>query len=107
MNDTEYGLTAGVYTPDRVRAEKILAQVHSGSVYWNCCDRVSPRLRFTLKVVNLFNRRYATFGQLGINEFTGPGRSFSAYSETWNSNDQFRSYAAPRAAWVGVAYEFK
>jgi acyl-CoA reductase-like NAD-dependent aldehyde dehydrogenase len=44
MNDTEYGLTAGVYTPDRGRAEKILAQMKSGSVYWNCCDRVSPRL---------------------------------------------------------------
>ncbi|HZZ92268.1 MAG TPA: aldehyde dehydrogenase family protein [Usitatibacter sp.] len=44
MNDTDYGLTAGVYTPDRARAERILAQVHSGSVYWNCCDRVSPRL---------------------------------------------------------------
>ena len=44
MNDTRYGLTAGVYTHDRARAEKILAQVKSGSVYWNCCDRVSPRL---------------------------------------------------------------
>ena len=44
MNDTEYGLTAGVYTRDRKRAEKILARVASGSVYWNCCDRVSPRL---------------------------------------------------------------
>jgi acyl-CoA reductase-like NAD-dependent aldehyde dehydrogenase len=44
MNDTDYGLTAGVYTPDRRRAQKLLAQVASGSVYWNCCDRVSPRL---------------------------------------------------------------
>jgi acyl-CoA reductase-like NAD-dependent aldehyde dehydrogenase len=44
MNDTRYGLTAGVYTPDRERAERILAQVHAGSLYWNCCDRVSPRL---------------------------------------------------------------
>ena len=44
MNDTEYGLTAGVYTKDEARARKILAQVHAGSVYWNCCDRVSPRL---------------------------------------------------------------
>jgi acyl-CoA reductase-like NAD-dependent aldehyde dehydrogenase len=44
MNDTEYGLTAGVYTPDRKRAEAILAQIKSGSAYWNCCDRVSPRL---------------------------------------------------------------
>jgi len=44
MNDTDYGLTAGVYTPDEARAQRILAQIRSGSVYWNCCDRVSPRL---------------------------------------------------------------
>jgi acyl-CoA reductase-like NAD-dependent aldehyde dehydrogenase len=44
MNDTRYGLTAGVYTPDEARAQAILAKVNAGSVYWNCCDRVSPRL---------------------------------------------------------------
>ena len=44
MNHTEYGLTAGVYTQDEARARRILTQVHAGSVYWNCCDRVSPRL---------------------------------------------------------------
>ena len=44
MNDTRYGLTAGVYTPDEARATRILSQVRAGSVYWNCCDRVSPRL---------------------------------------------------------------
>ncbi len=44
MNDTRYGLTAGVYTPDEGRARALLAQVRAGSVYWNCCDRVSPRL---------------------------------------------------------------
>lgn len=44
MNDTRYGLTAGVYTREEQRARRILSQVKSGSVYWNCCDRVSPRL---------------------------------------------------------------
>ncbi|MDF2466536.1 MAG: aldehyde dehydrogenase [Ramlibacter sp.] len=44
MNDTRYGLTAGVYSPDAARAEKLLSRVHAGSLYWNCCDRVSPRL---------------------------------------------------------------
>jgi acyl-CoA reductase-like NAD-dependent aldehyde dehydrogenase len=44
MNETDYGLTAAVYTPDRTRAERILAEVNAGSAYWNCCDRVSPRL---------------------------------------------------------------
>jgi len=44
MNDTDYGLTAGVYARDERRAEKILARVRAGSAYWNCCDRVSARL---------------------------------------------------------------
>jgi acyl-CoA reductase-like NAD-dependent aldehyde dehydrogenase len=44
MNDSRYGLTAGVYTPDAARAQKLLSRVNAGSLYWNCCDRVSPRL---------------------------------------------------------------
>ena len=44
MNDTRYGLTAGIYTRDEARARELLGRVHAGSVYWNCCDRVSPRL---------------------------------------------------------------
>src|SRR6476660_2014711 len=44
MNDSEYGLTAAIYTPDEKRARRILSKIRSGSVYWNCCDRVSPRL---------------------------------------------------------------
>jgi acyl-CoA reductase-like NAD-dependent aldehyde dehydrogenase len=47
MNDTEYGLTAGVYSADRKRAEQLLAQIDAGTAYWNCCDRVSPRLPWT------------------------------------------------------------
>jgi acyl-CoA reductase-like NAD-dependent aldehyde dehydrogenase len=44
MNDTRYGLTAGIYTKDEAVARALLARVNAGSVYWNCCDRVSPRL---------------------------------------------------------------
>jgi acyl-CoA reductase-like NAD-dependent aldehyde dehydrogenase len=44
MNDTRYGLTAGVYSRDEAAARALLAQVNAGTVYWNCCDRVSPRL---------------------------------------------------------------
>ncbi len=44
MNDTHYGLTAGIYSPDAARARGLMAQLNAGSVYWNCCDRVSPRL---------------------------------------------------------------
>ncbi|MBW4485210.1 MAG: aldehyde dehydrogenase family protein [Tildeniella torsiva UHER 1998/13D] len=44
MQDTPYGLTAAVYETDRERAVGILRQLKTGSAYWNCCDRVSPRL---------------------------------------------------------------
>ncbi len=44
MQDTPYGLTAAVYGTDRQRAVDILSQLKTGSAYWNCCDRVSPRL---------------------------------------------------------------
>lgn len=44
MQDTPYGLTAAVYGTDRELAIGILHQLKTGSAYWNCCDRVSPRL---------------------------------------------------------------
>jgi acyl-CoA reductase-like NAD-dependent aldehyde dehydrogenase len=47
MNDTEYGLTAGVYGRDAERARHVLRRVNAGSAYFNCCDRVSPRLPWT------------------------------------------------------------
>jgi acyl-CoA reductase-like NAD-dependent aldehyde dehydrogenase len=69
MNDTEYGLTAGVYTNDRKRAERILAQVNSGSVYWNCCDRVSPRLPWSGVGNSGIGLTLSTYG---IETFTRP-----------------------------------
>ena len=44
MQDTEYGLTAAVYSKNYERAEAIMKQVNTGTVYWNCCDRVSAGL---------------------------------------------------------------
>jgi len=41
MADTEYGLTAAVYSTSYERAEKVMRQLNTGTVYWNCCDRVS------------------------------------------------------------------
>ncbi|MBA3696531.1 MAG: TonB-dependent receptor [Methylotenera sp.] len=46
------------------------------------------------KVNNVFDNKYATFGVLGENIFNA------------QTPEQFRSPAAPRAAWVGVTYEF-
>ncbi|HVD78014.1 MAG TPA: aldehyde dehydrogenase family protein [Vicinamibacteria bacterium] len=69
MNDTPYGLTAGMYTPDRDRARRILSRVNSGSVYWNCCDRVSPRLPWTGRGHSGIG---STLGRDGIRAFVQP-----------------------------------
>jgi len=69
MNDTDYGLTAGVYTGDGARAERILAQVNAGSVYWNCCDRVSPRLPWSGVKHSGIGLTLSTYG---IETFTRP-----------------------------------
>ena len=69
MNDTEYGLTAGVYTRDAARAERVLAQVNAGSVYWNCCDRVSPRLPWSGVKHSGIGLTLSTYG---IETFTRP-----------------------------------
>ncbi len=44
MLDTEYGLTAAIYSSDYARAEALMKQMNTGTVYWNCCDRVSASL---------------------------------------------------------------
>ncbi len=44
MLDTEYGLTAAVYSKEYARAETVMKKMDTGTVYWNCCDRVSGSL---------------------------------------------------------------
>jgi acyl-CoA reductase-like NAD-dependent aldehyde dehydrogenase len=55
MADTEYGLTAAIYSSDRQRAEKMIRQLNTGSGYWNCCDRVSAALPWS-------GRKHSGFG---------------------------------------------
>ncbi len=69
MNDTEFGLTAGVYCNDEGRARRLLERLDAGSAYWNCCDRVSPRLPWS-------GRGHSglgfTLSAAGITAFTQP-----------------------------------
>jgi len=69
MNDTAYGLTAGVYTADQARAKNILAQVNAGTGYWNCCDRVSAALPWSGRKHSGFG---ATLSHAGLRAFTQP-----------------------------------
>ena len=69
MNDSEFGLTAGVYTTDAKRAKAILGKLEAGSVYWNCCDRVSPRLPWSGVKHSGIGLTLSTYG---IQTFTRP-----------------------------------
>jgi acyl-CoA reductase-like NAD-dependent aldehyde dehydrogenase len=69
MNDTAYGLTAGVYSPNKARATALLASANAGSAYWNCCDRVSPRLPWSGRGHSGIG---STLSDSGILAFTQP-----------------------------------
>jgi iron complex outermembrane recepter protein len=56
--------------------------------------RFNTEWSMSLKVSNLFDRRYATYGQLGENIYAN------------NAPEQFRTPSAPRAAWLNVTYQF-
>jgi len=69
MNDNDYGLTAGVYSKDEQRAKNILTQIESGTVYWNCCDRVSPPLPWSGRKGSGIG---STLSKVGIKAFVQP-----------------------------------
>jgi len=69
MLDTEYGLTAAVYSSDFGRAEKIMSQMDTGTVYWNCCDRVSAGLPWSGRKHSGLG---ATLSYAGIRAFVQP-----------------------------------
>jgi outer membrane receptor protein involved in Fe transport len=64
--------------------------------------RPAPGWQLSLKVDNLFDRRYSSFGLLGRNFFTGPGNTYDPAAAT---PEQFVAPGAPRSFWLAVSYE--
>ncbi len=69
MQDTPYGLTAAVFSQSQERAEAVLQQIEVGTVYWNCCDRVSPNLPWSGRKHSGLG---ATLSYMGIRAFVQP-----------------------------------
>ncbi len=65
--------------------------------------RPAPRWELALRVENVFDRSYATFGQLGQNAFSGPNRTLNSNPATWPA-EQFRTVAGPRGIWLVVSF---
>jgi outer membrane receptor protein involved in Fe transport len=57
------------------------------------------------KVTNVFDKGYASAGQLGRSAFDGAGR-FIPDADDWR-NEQFVGPGAPRAGWIGVRYRIR
>lgn len=47
MNDSDFGLTASLWTSDMERAQRIASQLETGTVYMNRCDYLDPALCWT------------------------------------------------------------
>ncbi len=69
MDETDYGLTAAVFSASRARAEAILARLDVGSAYWNCADRTTATMAWS-------GRRHSGLGvsmaPAGIASFVRP-----------------------------------
>lgn len=69
MNDTVYGLTAAVYCNSQERVDAIQAKLNAGTVYMNCCDRVSATLPWSGRKHSGFG---STLSHAGLRAFTQP-----------------------------------
>jgi acyl-CoA reductase-like NAD-dependent aldehyde dehydrogenase len=69
MNDSDYGLTAALWTSDADAAQKIGDQLNTGTVFMNRCDYLDPALAWT-GVKN--TGRGITLSALGYEAMTRP-----------------------------------
>ncbi|PJI40964.1 aldehyde dehydrogenase family protein [Ferrovibrio sp.] len=69
MNDSEYGLTAALWTRDADTAARLGAQLETGTVFMNRCDYLDPALAWT-GVKN--SGRGCTLSSVGFEQLTRP-----------------------------------
>ena len=69
MNDSEFGLTAAIFSQDIERAEALAHRVHAGTVFVNRCDYLDPALAWTgIK----HSGRGCTLSSVGYESLTRP-----------------------------------
>ena len=69
MNDSRLGLTASIWTADRLRAQRMARELEYGTVYMNRCDALDPALPWTGAKES---GRGATLSALGFDHLTRP-----------------------------------
>ena len=69
MNDSEFGLTAAIFSADAARAEALGDALETGTVFLNRCDYLDPALAWT-GVKN--SGRGCTLSRVGFEQLTRP-----------------------------------
>ena len=69
MNDSEFGLTAAIFSSDAARAEALGDELNTGTVFLNRCDYLDPELAWT-GVKN--SGRGCTLSRVGFEQLTRP-----------------------------------
>ncbi len=69
MNDSEFGLTAAIFSADEARAEALGDALETGTVFLNRCDYLDPALAWT-GVKN--SGRGCTLSRVGFEQMTRP-----------------------------------
>jgi outer membrane receptor protein involved in Fe transport len=83
VSGSRLGAVMQAYSQQYARGDENNADVHGtlgGFALWALQGetRLAPGWSATMDVENLFDRHFQSYGQLGSNLFTGPGRSFDA-----------------------------
>ena len=78
MNDSDYGLTASLWTSDETRATELGEQIQTGTVYMNRCDHLDPALAW-VGVKN--SGRGCSLSALGYQQLTRPKSFYLKSSE--------------------------
>eukprot|EP00003_Mantamonas_plastica_P013080 TRINITY_DN23043_c0_g1_i1.p2 TRINITY_DN23043_c0_g1~~TRINITY_DN23043_c0_g1_i1.p2 ORF type:complete len:121 (+),score=26.37 TRINITY_DN23043_c0_g1_i1:37-399(+) len=47
MNDSEFGLTAGLFSRDPEKLSRLTSKLDVGTVFWNTCDQAEPWMPWT------------------------------------------------------------
>jgi acyl-CoA reductase-like NAD-dependent aldehyde dehydrogenase len=69
MNDSDFGLTAAIFSADAARAEALGDALETGTVFLNRCDYLDPALAWT-GVKN--SGRGCTLSRVGFEQLTRP-----------------------------------
>ncbi len=74
-------------------------------VNFNAGYKATQNTQWLLNVMNVFNRRYATAGQLGPAAFRANGQQFVS-SSTREQHSMFVAPGAPRSVWLSMRHTF-